>query len=124
MTLSGQQKYDYLADKREGDEACPHCHSRNLTIKSCDRIQGDMDDPPWADSLRAHRQCDDCHQEWYEVYCYRIIDIEDCDSATIGVVLDDAVVCLPCGQFSEGDDATRDGYPDGFTCADCGTIVT
>lgn len=42
---------------------------------------------------------------------------------TLGVVLDDAVVCLSCGQFSDGDDATRDGYPDGFTCADCGTVV-
>lgn len=41
----------------------------------------------------------------------------------LGVVTDDGVICLVCGQFSNGDDATREGYPDGFTCAECGEVI-
>lgn len=42
---------------------------------------------------------------------------------SLGVVVDDAVLCQACGQFADGDEATREGYPDGFTCADCGVVI-
>lgn len=41
----------------------------------------------------------------------------------IGLVVDDAVICLLCGQFSEGELVNKTAYPDGYTCADCGEIV-
>lgn len=41
----------------------------------------------------------------------------------LGVVTDDGVICSLCGQYSDGEDATREGYPDGFTCAECGEVI-
>lgn len=57
--------------------------------------------------------CDECEEMW----------LEEPSETDLGIVTDDSVLCVPCGQFSNGDFATRDGYPDGFTCADCGTVV-
>lgn len=80
MTLSTEQKEQYLADRRAGREACPHCHSPRLTVRWTDTVQGDLDDPAWADSLYVRRQCADCQQEWDEQYCYRIVAIDNPDT--------------------------------------------
>lgn len=78
--ISDEQKEKYLADRRAGREVCPHCHSTDLTTRWCDSVEGDLDDPAWADSLYVRRQCADCGQEWDDVYCYRLVAVDNIDT--------------------------------------------
>lgn len=45
----------------------------------------------------------------------------------IGCVTNNAVICLDCGknagETEEMEPAIVAGYPDGFTCAECGLVV-
>jgi hypothetical protein len=42
---------------------------------------------------------------------------------TIGVYLDDCVVCVPCWDGGEGDKVDEVALPDGFTCAECLGVI-
>lgn len=42
----------------------------------------------------------------------------------IGVITSaPSVICMECAADDKVDWATSDGYPDGFTCDDCGSVV-
>ena len=43
---------------------------------------------------------------------------------TIGVYLDDCVVCVPCWDGGEGDKVDKVALPDGFTCAECLELIS
>ena len=40
----------------------------------------------------------------------------------IGMYQDDRLVCLPCSE-GEGERASAEALPDGFTCDECGEAV-
>lgn len=40
----------------------------------------------------------------------------------VGVYQDDRLVCLPCSG-GEGERASAEALPDGFTCDECGVVV-
>jgi len=42
---------------------------------------------------------------------------------TIGVYLDDCVICVPCWDGVEGDEVDSVALPDGFTCAECWEVI-
>lgn len=41
----------------------------------------------------------------------------------IGVYLDDSLICVPCSTTGEGERATAQALPDGFTCDNCLEVV-
>lgn len=42
-------------------------------------------------------------------------------SEVIGMYQDDRLVCLPCSE-GEGEQASAEALPDGFTCDECGEV--
>ena len=43
--------------------------------------------------------------------------------STVGVYLDDCVICVPCWDGIEGDEVDKFALPDGFTCAVCWGVI-
>lgn len=95
-------------------------HSRS-TVRNWKAIHGEAVDSELSVSCR--------HCDRTLVGDGPAIEIEclDCfaDRRRNGLGLRDAVVCAKCAEHhDEGTPVTRDAYPDGFTCDDCGRIVS
>jgi hypothetical protein len=43
--------------------------------------------------------------------------------STIGVYLDDSLICVPCWDGVEGDEIDEVAVPQGFTCDQCWVVI-
>ena len=73
-----------------------------------------------------HQLCDDTLQDTYACSCPCHLEGEAMKEYGY-YVEGDGLICLQCGDNPLYDGvltrAEAEGYPDGFTCADCGTVV-
>jgi hypothetical protein len=42
---------------------------------------------------------------------------------TIGVYLDDSLICVPCWDGVDGDEIDETAVPQGFTCDQCWVVI-
>lgn len=71
----------------------------------------------WGHACGESCLCDICGE------CDKVKRECECQEEIIGVYLDDSLICVPCSTTGEGEGATAQALPDGFTCNNCGTVI-
>jgi hypothetical protein len=72
----------------------------------------------WGHACGESCLCDMCSE------CDKVKSECQCEKENaIGVYLDESLICVPCSTTGEGERATAQALPDGFTCDNCLEVV-